>query len=292
MNRNEETNSSENAKTKDLVYLYLKDIGRFPLLSDEETRELAVRKTHDDLAAEQRLVESNLRLVVSIAKHYTGRGLPFLDVIQEGSIGLMSAVHKYDYTMNVRLSTYATRLIKLYIERALANQGRIIRLPVHVKENVDKIYWVRQNLILKLERDPSPEEIAEVSGFSLPKVRELLGLVDDAVSLEMKISEETDSRMEDLVADERILSPETLVIKEMLRGQLMELLDHLKPREKQIMVLRFGLDGDDPLTLEEIGQILGVSRECVRQHKENALRKLKRIVSKMKDEAELLRESC
>lgn len=283
-----EEKDDEGAETEDLVALYLKDIGKFPLLTKEEERELASRKTEGDLAAEQRLVESNLRLVVSIAKRYIGRGLPFLDLIQEGSIGLISAVQKFDYTLGFRLSTYATKLIKLYIERALANQSRIIRLPVHVKENVDKVYRVQQDLILKLERDPSSEEIAEATGFTLKKVRELLMLIEDAVSLETKLSDEKDFCVEDLVADEKILSPEILVIKEMMRGQVMELLGYLKKREREIMILRFGLDGNEPHTLEEIGQMLGVSRECVRQHKENALRKLKRIVRRTSEEEEWL----
>ena len=283
-----EEKDDEGAETEDLVALYLKDIGKFPLLTKEEERELAARKTEGDLAAEQRLVESNLRLVVSIAKRYIGRGLPFLDLIQEGSIGLISAVQKFDYTLGFRLSTYATKLIKLYIERALANQSRIIRLPVHVKENVDKVYRVQQDLILKLERDPSSEEIAEATGLTLKKVRELLMLIEDAVSLETKLSDEKDFCVEDLVADEKILSPEILVIKEMMRGQVMELLGYLKKREREIMILRFGLDGNEPHTLEEIGQMLGVSRECVRQHKENALRKLKRIVRRTSEEEEWL----
>ena len=283
-----EEKDDEGAETEDLVALYLKDIGKFPLLTKEEERELASRKTEGDLAAEQRLVESNLRLVVSIAKRYIGRGLPFLDLIQEGSIGLISAVQKFDYTLGFRLSTYATKLIKLYIERALANQSRIIRLPVHVKENVDKVYRVQQDLILKLERDPSSEEIAEATGLTLKKVRELLMLIEDAVSLETKLSDEKEFCVEDLVADEKILSPEILVIKEMMRGQVMELLGYLKKREREIMILRFGLDGNEPHTLEEIGQMLGVSRECVRQHKENALRKLKRIVRRTSEEEEWL----
>ncbi len=283
-----EEKDDEGAETEDLVALYLKDIGKFPLLTKEEERTLAARKTEGDLAAEQRLVESNLRLVVSIAKRYIGRGLPFLDLIQEGSIGLISAVQKFDYTLGFHLSTYATKLIKLYIERALANQSRIIRLPVHVKENVDKVYRVQQDLILKLERDPSPEEIAEATGLTLKKVRELLMLIEDAVSLETKLSDEKDFCVEDLVADEKILSPEILVIKEMMRGQVMELLNHLKKREREIMILRFGLDGNEPHTLEEIGLMLGVSRECVRQHKENALRKLKRIVHRTSEEEEWL----
>ena len=283
-----EEKDDEGAETEDLVALYLKDIGKFPLLTKEEERELASRKTEGDLAAEQRLVESNLRLVVSIAKRYIGRGLPFLDLIQEGSIGLISAVQKFDYTLGFRLSTYATKLIKLYIERALANQSRIIRLPVHVKENVDKVYRVQQDLILKLERDPSSEEIAEATGLTLKKVRELLMLIEDAVSLETKLSDEKDFCVEDQVADEKILSPEILVIKEMMRGQVMELLGYLKKREREIMILRFGLDGNEPHTLEEIGQMLGVSRECVRQHKENALRKLKRIVRRTSEEEEWL----
>ncbi len=270
----------------DLEILYINDINKFDLLSKEEEKELAVRKAQGDLDAERRMVESNLRLVASIAKHYSGRGLPFLDLVQEGSIGLIIAVRKFDHTRGFRLSTYASSLIRSYMERALANQSRIIRFPVQMVTCLNKITRAQQELILGLGREPSAEEITQVSGVSLKTVRLLLAQAAEPLSLEAPLKEEGDSCIGDFVPDEKNISPELLVTREMFHGELMKHLNLLSSREREVLAYSFGIDGDEPCTLEEIGRKLGVSREYVRQIRNQAIRKLRRRFSRTMSDIE------
>jgi RNA polymerase primary sigma factor len=259
--------------TSDPLRLYVRQIGDGPLLTREEERELARRKDAGDEAAKSKLIESNLRLVMSITRHYTRAGVPLLDLIQEGNLGLIRAVEKFDYRMGYKLSTYATWWIRQSITRALADQGRTIRLPVHVAEQVRRMMRVRRQLAQKLNRDPSVKELAEESGFPEARIEELLDLVEDPVSLETPVGD-GDSLYGDMIEDVNSEQPD-LVLAEMLRtAELQMALAQLTDRMRHVLELRFGLTGAIPKTLEEVGTELGVTRERVRQLESRALREL------------------
>jgi RNA polymerase primary sigma factor len=261
------------APTQDPLKLYVRQIGNGPLLTPAEERELARRKDEGDEWAKRRLVECNLRLVMSITRNYVNSGVPLLDLIQEGNLGLMRAVEKFDYRMGYKLSTYATWWIRQSVTRAIADQGRTIRLPVHVVDQVRKMTRARRALTQKLNRDPLPEEIAAESGLELHRVHELLGLVEDPVSLETPVGD-GDSMYADMIEDENSERPDD-VLAELLRGdELQAALGDLNERMRLVLELRFGLDGQVPKTLEEVGAELGVTRERVRQLESRALREL------------------
>ena len=270
----------DNALTKDLtindpVRMYLKEIGQIKLLTLEEEGELADRITAGDESAKNILAESNLRLVVSIAKRYVGRGMLFLDLIQEGNIGLMKAVEKFDVTKGYKFSTYATWWIRQAITRAIADQARTIRVPVHMVETINKLARVQRQLTLELNREPSEEELAKKMGTSVEKVREIYKISQDPVSLETPIGEEDDSHLGDFIKDERNLSPEEFATNEMLKDEISDVLETLTEREEKVIRLRFGLEDGKPRTLEEVGQMFGVTRERIRQIEAKALRKLR-----------------
>ena len=259
----------------DPVRMYLKEIGKISLLSLEEETELSKRIAEGDEVAKNRLAESNLRLVVSIAKRYVGRGMLFLDLIQEGNIGLMKAVEKFDANKGYKFSTYATWWIRQAITRAIADQARTIRVPVHMVETINKLSRFQRQLTLELNREPTDEELAEKMGMSPEKVREVIKIAQDPVSLETPIGEEEDSHLGDFVPDENNMSPEDFTIHEMLKEEISDVLLTLTEREEQVLRLRFGLDDGSSKTLEEVGQMFGVTRERIRQIEAKALRKLR-----------------
>lgn len=259
----------------DPVRVYLKEIGRVPLLSTEEEQVLAMRIADNDPDAKKRLAEANLRLVVSIAKRYVGRGMAFLDLIQEGNLGLIKAVDKFDYTKGFKFSTYATWWIRQAITRAIADQARTIRIPVHMVETINKVKKTSTQLLHKNGHDPSAEEIADELGMPADKVREILRLSQEPVSLETPIGEEEDSHLGDFIPDDDALSPADAASISLLKEQLTEVLKTLTPRESKVLSLRFGLEDGHPRTLEEVGSQFGVTRERIRQIEAKALRKLR-----------------
>lgn len=268
----------EGIGTEDPVRMYLKEIGTVPLLSNEEEYELAVKKQHGDENAKQRLIEANLRLVVSIAKRYTGRGMSFLDLVQEGNLGLIKGVEKFDPAKGFKLSTYATWWIRQSVTRALADQARTIRVPVHMVETINKMSKMQRKLTLELGYEPSVKELAEHLDMSEEKVQEIMQIAREPASLETPIGEEDDSNLGDFVADSNVVTPEGNVESVMLREHIDTLLGDLKERERQVIVLRFGLEDGHPRTLEEVGKEFNVTRERIRQIEAKALRKLRNPV--------------
>ena len=263
------------ANVDDSVKVYLKDIGKVPLLTKEEEIELAKRMEAGDEEAKAKLSEANLRLVVNLAKRYVGRNLHFLDLIQEGNMGLMKAVEKFDYTKGFKFSTYATWWIRQAITRAIADQGRTIRIPVHMVETINKQVRATRQLLQKLGREPTPAEIAEYLGCSEERVREIQKIAQDPVSLETPIGEEEDSHLGDFVEDRGALSPVEVTESQLLKEQLVRVLNTLTPREEKVLRLRYGLDDGHPRTLEEVGKEFNVTRERIRQIEAKALRKLR-----------------
>ena len=266
--------------TKDLtindpVRMYLKEIGQIKLLTTEEEAELADRIVEGDETAKATLAEANLRLVVSIAKRYVGRGMLFLDLIQEGNIGLMKAVEKFDVTKGYKFSTYATWWIRQAITRAIADQARTIRVPVHMVETINKLARVERQLTLELNREPTEEELSKKMGTSVEKIRDIYKISQEPVSLETPIGEEDDSHLGDFIPDETNMSPEDFAVNELLKDEISEVLLTLTEREEKVIRLRFGLEDGRPRTLEEVGQLFGVTRERIRQIEAKALRKLR-----------------
>ena len=261
--------------TDDPVRMYLKEIGKIPLLTPEEETELAKRMAEGDEEAKRRMAEANLRLVVSIAKRYVGRGLLFLDLIQEGNLGLIKAVEKFDYTKGYKFSTYATWWIRQAITRAIADQARTIRIPVHMVETINKVIRVSRQLLQELGHEPTPEEIAKEMQMPVDKVRDILKIAQEPVSLETPIGEEEDSHLGDFIPDEEASEPSEAASFSLLREQLMDVLDTLTPREKKVLELRFGLVDGRTRTLEEVGKEFNVTRERIRQIEAKALRKLR-----------------
>ena len=268
----------EGIGTEDPVRMYLKEIGTVPLLSAEEELRLAKRKAEGDEYAKERLIEANLRLVVSIAKRYTGRGMSFLDLVQEGNLGLIKGVEKFDYTKGYKLSTYATWWIRQSVTRALADQARTIRVPVHMVETINKMSKMQRKLTLELGYEPSVPELADALEMSEDKVMEIMQIAREPASLETPIGEEEDSNLGDFVADSNVVTPEGNVESVMLREHIDALLGDLKERERQVIVLRFGLEDGHPRTLEEVGKEFNVTRERIRQIEAKALRKLRNPV--------------
>ena len=268
----------EGIGTEDPVRMYLKEIGTVPLLTADEELELAKRKTEGDEAAKERLIEANLRLVVSIAKRYTGRGMSFLDLVQEGNLGLIKGVEKFDYTKGYKLSTYATWWIRQSVTRALADQARTIRVPVHMVETINKMSKMQRKLTLELGYEPSIPELAKALDMTEEKVMEIMQIAREPASLETPIGEEDDSNLGDFVADANVVTPEQNVESVMLREHIDTLLGDLKERERQVIVLRFGLEDGHPRTLEEVGKEFNVTRERIRQIEAKALRKLRNPV--------------
>jgi len=266
---------SKDVNINDPVRMYLKEIGRISLLSAEEESDLSIRVANGDVLAKNKLAESNLRLVVSIAKRYVGRGLLFLDLIQEGNIGLMKAVEKFDYDKGFKFSTYATWWIRQAITRALADQARTIRVPVHMVETINKMARIQRQMTLELNREPLEEEIAEKMGITVEKVREVIKISQDPVSLETPIGEEDDSHLGDFIKDERSLSPEEYATNEILKEEIKSVLLTLQEREQEVLELRFGLIDGTSHTLEEVGKRFNVTRERIRQIEAKALRKLR-----------------
>ena len=266
---------TKDVNINDPVRMYLKEIGRISLLSNEEEANISIRIQDGDEDAKRILAESNLRLVVSIAKRYVGRGLLFLDLIQEGNIGLMKAVEKFDYDKGYKFSTYATWWIRQAITRALADQARTIRVPVHMVETINKMVRIQRQLTLELNREPSDEEIAKKMGISAEKVREVIKISQDPVSLETPIGEEDDSHLGDFLKDESSLSPEEYTENEILKEEINEVLQTLQPREQEVLELRFGLIDGTCHTLEDVGKRFNVTRERIRQIEAKALRKLR-----------------
>ena len=259
----------------DPVRMYLKEIGKVKLLSPEEEVDLAVKMANGDEAAKQQMAEANLRLVVSIAKRYVGRGMQFLDLIQEGNLGLIKAVDKFNYQKGYKFSTYATWWIRQAITRAIADQARTIRIPVHVVETINKVIRVSRQLLQELGHDPSPEEIADEMNMPVDKVRDILKIAQEPVSLETPIGEEEDSHLGDFLEDENASEPAEVASFTLLKEQLMEVLDTLTPREKKVLELRFGIIDGRTRTLEEVGKEFNVTRERIRQIEAKALRKLR-----------------
>lgn len=265
----------EGISIDDPVRMYLKEIGRVPLLTAEEEVALAKRMEQGDEEAQKRLAEANLRLVVSIAKRYVGRGMLFLDLIQEGNLGLIKAVEKFDYNKGYKFSTYATWWIRQAITRAIADQARTIRIPVHMVETINKLIRVSRQLLQQLGREPAPEEIAKEMDISVERVREIMKIAQEPVSLETPIGEEEDSHLGDFIEDQDAPAPADAASFMLLKEQLEEVLDTLTPREEKVLRLRFGLDDGRARTLEEVGQNFGVTRERIRQIEAKALRKLR-----------------
>ncbi|MGG0823225.1 RNA polymerase sigma factor RpoD [Paenibacillus turicensis] len=262
-------------KINDPVRMYLKEIGRVPLLSSDDEIELAKRIEEGDEEAKRRLGEANLRLVVSIAKRYVGRGMLFLDLIQEGNMGLLKAVEKFDYKKGYKFSTYATWWIRQAITRAIADQARTIRIPVHMVETINKLIRISRQLLQELGREPTPEEIAAEMELTVEKVREIMKIAQEPVSLETPIGEEDDSHLGDFIEDHDALAPADAAAYELLKEQLEDVLDTLTEREENVLRLRFGLDDGRTRTLEEVGKVFGVTRERIRQIEAKALRKLR-----------------
>ena len=267
--------AQEGVSIDDPVRMYLKEIGKVPLLSAEKELELAEKMSQGDVAAKKQLVEANLRLVVSIAKRYVNRGMFFLDLIQEGNLGLLKAVDKFDYGKGYKFSTYATWWIRQAITRAIADQARTIRIPVHMVETINKVLRVSRQLLQELGREPTDEEIAKEMNLPVEKVREILKIAQEPVSLEMPIGEEEDSHLGDFIADDNAPAPQEAASYSMLREQLLEVLHTLTPREENVLKLRFGLEDGRPKTLEEVGKVFNITRERIRQIEAKALRKLR-----------------
>lgn len=269
----------------DSVKMYLKDIGKVPLLSAAEEQELAKKMIEGDAEAKKQLINANLRLVVSIAKRYVGRGMQFLDLIQEGNLGLMKAVDKFDYTKGFKFSTYATWWIRQAITRSLADQARTIRIPVHMVETINKLTKTSRTLLQKLGREPTQSEIAEAMGISESRVVEIQKIAQDPVSLEAPIGEEEDSHLGDFIEDKNTASQIDIAEGKMLKEQVKEILSTLAPREAMVLMLRYGLKDNRPRTLEEVGRVFNVTRERIRQIEAKALRRLKHPnkVKKLKD---------
>ena len=267
--------SADGISIDDPVKVYLKEIGRVPLLSAEEEVELAIRMSEGDVAAKKRLSEANLRLVVSIAKRYVGRGMQFLDLIQEGNLGLIKAVEKFDHTKGFKFSTYATWWIRQAITRAIADQSRTIRIPVHMVETINKVKKVNSQLLHENGHEPTNEQIAEKLEMPVEKVREIMRVAQEPVSLETPIGEEEDSHLGDFIPDEDAPAPSDVASHTMLKEQLAEVLSTLTPREEKVLRLRFGLEDGRSRTLEEVGKEFNVTRERIRQIEAKALRKLR-----------------
>jgi len=265
---------SENMSLNDPVRMYLKEIGKIPLLTLEEEHKLAVRMAEGDEEAQKKMTEANLRLVVSIAKRYVGRGLPFLDLIQEGNLGLIKAVEKFDYTKGFKFSTYATWWIRQAITRAIADQARTIRIPVHMVETINRMRQATNQLVYQNGHEPTPEELAKAMDMSVERVREIQRMAQEPASLESPVGEEEDSSLGDFVADENAEAPGKAADRAMVAQQINLALKSLTPREEKVIRLRFGLDDGRPRTLEEVGRDFGVTRERVRQIEAKAIRKL------------------
>ncbi len=265
----------DNVSIDDPVRMYLKEIGKVPLLSNTEEADLAQKMSEGDLDAKQKLAEANLRLVVSIAKRYVGRGMLFLDLIQEGNLGLIKAVEKFDYTKGYKFSTYATWWIRQAITRAIADQARTIRIPVHMVETINKLIRVTRQLVQELGRDPLPEEIAKELNMPIDKVGEIMKIAQEPVSLETPIGEEEDSHLGDFIQDNETPAPQDAATYRLLKEQLVDVLSTLTPREEKVLRLRFGLDNGRARTLEEVGKEFNVTRERIRQIEAKALRKLR-----------------
>ena len=270
-----DTALTEGISIDDPVRMYLKEIGKVPLLTAEQETELAMRMEQGDEEAKRQLAEANLRLVVSIAKRYVGRGMLFLDLIQEGNLGLIKAVEKFDYRKGYKFSTYATWWIRQAITRAIADQARTIRIPVHMVETINKLIRVSRQLLQELGREPVPEEIAKAMGISENKVREIIKIAQEPVSLETPIGEEEDSHLGDFIPDDDAPAPAEAASHALMKEQLEEVLDTLTPREEKVLRLRFGLDDGHQRTLEEVGKEFNVTRERIRQIEAKALRKLR-----------------
>lgn len=273
----------------DSVRMYLREIGKIPLLTTEEEIKLAKRIERGDILAKKKLAEANLRLVVSITKKYIGRGLSLLDLIQEGNTGLMRAVEKFDYKKGFKFSTYATWWIRQAITRAIADQARTIRIPVHMIETINKLIRVERQLVQDLGREPTPEEIAQEMGLDVEKVEHIIKISQETVSLEAPVGEEEDSKLGDFIEDDKNISPEESTARQLLRDKIKEFLGELSPREQKILKMRFGLEDGKTHTLEEVGQEFGVTRERIRQIEAKALSKLKKG-EKSKDLEEYLYE--
>ncbi|WP_119326259.1 RNA polymerase sigma factor RpoD [Companilactobacillus musae] len=270
-----DTTAPTDIKVNDPVRMYLKEIGRVPLLNAQQEVDLALKIEQGDEEAKQELAEANLRLVVSIAKRYVGRGMQFLDLIQEGNMGLMKAVEKFDYRLGFKFSTYATWWIRQAITRAIADQARTIRIPVHMVETINKLIRIQRQLLQDLGREPLPEEIGAEMDMPTGKVRDILKIAQEPVSLETPIGEEDDSHLGDFIEDSDATSPEDHASYELLKEQLENVLDTLTDREENVLRLRFGLDDGRTRTLEEVGKVFGVTRERIRQIEAKALRKLR-----------------
>ncbi|MCH5183238.1 MAG: RNA polymerase sigma factor RpoD [Oscillospiraceae bacterium] len=267
--------NQEGVATDDPVRMYLKEIGKVPLLSAEEELALAEKMSQGDVKAKQQLVEANLRLVVSIAKRYVNRGMFFLDLIQEGNLGLMKAVEKFDFAKGYKFSTYATWWIRQAITRAIADQARTIRIPVHMVETINRVLRISRQLLQENGREATDDEIAQALSMPVEKVREILKIAQEPVSLEMPIGEEEDSHLGDFIADDNTMAPAEAATSTMLREHLLEVLHTLTPREESVLKLRFGLEDGRPRTLEEVGKVFDITRERIRQIEAKALRKLR-----------------
>ena len=273
--KEEDSQIPKNIAVDDPVRMYLKEIGTVPLLTADEELRLAKKMAEGDQAAKERLIEANLRLVVSIAKRYTGRGMSFLDLVQEGNLGLIKGVEKFDYTKGYKLSTYATWWIRQAITRSIADQARTIRIPVHMVETINKLMRIQRQLLQEFGREPTPEEIAEEMDLPVEKVREILKIAQEPVSLETPIGEEEDSHLGDFIPDEDVPAPAEAAAFSILKEQLVEVLDTLTDREQKVLKLRFGLEDGRARTLEEVGKRFDVTRERIRQIEAKALRKLR-----------------
>ena len=277
----------EEVDLKDPIKMYLKEIGKIPLLTFEEEIELAKRIEKSDVEAKKKLIESNLRLVVSIAKKYTGRSLSFLDLVQEGNVGLIRAVEKYDYRRGFRFSTYASWWIRQAVTRALADQSRVIRVPVHMVESINKIQRAERYLYQETGKEPTHDDIAKNVNLPVKKVRDYLKVSQEPVSLETPLGADKDNKLGDFVEDKKVSSPEEYVIDEHFKEQLYSILDTLTPREREILKLRFGLDNIKPHTLEDVGKIFNVTRERIRQVEAKAIQRLKQeMKARMEEEEE------
>ncbi len=271
----EDVDDSKSVVADDPVKVYLREIGKIPLLQPEEEIDLAIRILDNDVKAKRRLEEANLRLVVSIAKKYSGRGMQFLDLIQEGNLGLIKAVDKFDYTKGFKFSTYATWWIRQAITRAIADQARTIRIPVHMVETINKVKKVNSQLLHQNGKEPTPEEIAAELGMSSERVRDILRIAQEPVSLETPIGEEDDSHLGDFIPDEDALAPAEAASQTLLKEEIAAALNTLTPREAKVLIMRFGLEDGHPRTLEEVGLEFNVTRERIRQIEAKALRKLR-----------------